>query len=130
MLGCQSNKVVLFNIQEDIQIDDLSVRERESITFYFGLRNSRKCELWLHGLAEKSLHIKFDNHLIGKDSLQTSTWPRSNLLDSLHQHSHAVFDKALLSSNQTSSVGGHCKGEIQELLLHLNLCTPPLPYLT
>ena len=102
MLGCQSNKVVLFNNHEDIQIDDFS---------------------------EKSLQIKFDNHLLGKDSLQKSTWPRNNLLDSLHQHSHAVFNEALLSSNQTSSMGGHCKGEIQELLLHLNLCKPPLPYL-
>ena len=45
MLGCQSNKVVLFNNHEDIQIDDFS---------------------------EKSLQIKFDNHLLGKDSLQKS----------------------------------------------------------
>ena len=46
MQGCQSNKVVLFNNHEDIQIDDFS---------------------------EKSLQIKFDNHLLGKDSLQKST---------------------------------------------------------
>ena len=56
MLGCQSNKVVLFNNHEDIQIDDFSDRQRQTERETdrerererereIGLMNSRKCEL-------------------------------------------------------------------------------------
>ena len=70
MLGCQSNKVVLFNNLEDIRIDDLSERE-----YYILLWFDELTKMWtmIPWLSREIFANKFDNHLIGKDSLQKST---------------------------------------------------------